>query len=34
MSIESNTLTVGMMFVTDTMVDTYILSTFNQIEES
>lgn len=34
MDIESNTLTVGMMFITDTMVDTYILSTFNQTEES
>ena len=28
MSIQSNTLTLGMMYVTDEMVDTHILSTF------
>ena len=30
MTIESNTLTAGMMFVSDSMVDTFILSTFTQ----
>ena len=30
MTIESNMLTAGMMFVNDEMVDTFILSTFTQ----
>ena len=34
MSIQSNTLTLGMMYVTDEMVDTHILSTFQQIEST
>jgi hypothetical protein len=32
MTIESNMLTAGMMFVNDEMVDTFILSTFTQSE--
>lgn len=34
MSIQSNTLTLGMMYVTDEMVDTHILSTFQQTEST
>lgn len=34
MRIESNTLTIGMMFVTDSMVDSYILSTYTQKESA
>ena len=34
MSIQSNTLTIGMMYVTDEMVDTHILSTFQQTEST
>lgn len=34
MTVYSNTLTLGMMFVTDEMVDTFILSTFEKEKES
>jgi hypothetical protein len=34
MTVESNVITLGMMYVTDTMVDTFILSNFTQKEST